>query len=549
MISKSKQTPAVAYVRMSSDRQETSPAQQRQEILKLAKRDGYDVLREYADEGISGSEATGRPNFQRLIRDAQEKGDFRVILCWDQDRFSRFDPLEANHYWFLLRQAGVQIVTVRQGPLDFSTLGSWLTASVTQHGKNEYLRDLSANVLRARLVKAHKGKYTHNRPPYGYRLTPEGDVVLGDAGAVRTVRWIFKAYSERDISLWDIAHELNERGTPPVRNGKWTSSSVRGVLLRDSYATGRLTQFRFAKGKFHTIRGGNVVSNEGKGKASKPKDDWLTVPCPKILSGDVWQNAQHKMHERRRRTTPKPNGGRALLTGLLYCGHCGKRMHAAEIPRKRGGKPVRDLIYACSTYNENGKHACHRNPIHEVAVLEFLVGRIQETLLAPANAERLTAAVKRHSKVKESDAKGFAAELRQLRARRAKLDLEIKAAMAELRRTPDDLYADACQAVRELRDERAKVEIALESLQKPSIAMAADTDARIKKALTDLQQLSKRLTDVDPSVAREALARTCERIDLWFEHVEYKTITRSVFQRGVVTFRVAELCGRANRPG
>ena len=41
---------AVAYVRMSSDRQEASPKQQREEIEKLAKREGYQIIRWYTDE-------------------------------------------------------------------------------------------------------------------------------------------------------------------------------------------------------------------------------------------------------------------------------------------------------------------------------------------------------------------------------------------------------------------------------------------------------------------------------------------------------------------
>src|SRR4051812_9889989 len=104
MISKaSTTTPAVAYYRMSSKKQDKSIPAQRVEVERFAKANGYHILRwePYIDEGISGSESDKREGFQRLMRDATDRGDFRVILCWDQDRFSRFDPLEANHYWFV----------------------------------------------------------------------------------------------------------------------------------------------------------------------------------------------------------------------------------------------------------------------------------------------------------------------------------------------------------------------------------------------------------------------------------------------------------------
>lgn len=44
---------AVGYIRMSSDKQEASPTQQRQEVTALAKRDGYRIIRWYIDEGVS----------------------------------------------------------------------------------------------------------------------------------------------------------------------------------------------------------------------------------------------------------------------------------------------------------------------------------------------------------------------------------------------------------------------------------------------------------------------------------------------------------------
>ena len=92
---KTKNVPAVAYIRMSSDKQEASPEQQREELKKLAKRDGYRILRWYFDDGISGDATEKRYDFQRMIADAEMKGDFKAILCWDQDRFGRFSPPDA----------------------------------------------------------------------------------------------------------------------------------------------------------------------------------------------------------------------------------------------------------------------------------------------------------------------------------------------------------------------------------------------------------------------------------------------------------------------
>ena len=88
--------PAVGYIRVSIDKQEDSPVRQKAEIAKLAQREGYRIIRWYEDHGISGAKTLKRPEFRRMIRDADDRGDFRAILCWDQDRLERFDSIEAG---------------------------------------------------------------------------------------------------------------------------------------------------------------------------------------------------------------------------------------------------------------------------------------------------------------------------------------------------------------------------------------------------------------------------------------------------------------------
>src|SRR5262245_54980906 len=77
---------AVAYYRMSSDKQETSIADQRTAVEEYAAAHNYNIVREYLDEGITGWKAEQRKGFQRLIEDANSR-EFQAVLCWDQDRF------------------------------------------------------------------------------------------------------------------------------------------------------------------------------------------------------------------------------------------------------------------------------------------------------------------------------------------------------------------------------------------------------------------------------------------------------------------------------
>ena len=146
--------PAVVYYRMSTDKQDASIPAQRGEVEAYAARHGFKIIREYIDEGISGDNTEKRAAFIKLRDDAQTVGDFKVVLCWDQDRFGRFHSLEAGYWIHPLMKAGVRLVTVAQGPIDWNDFTGRLMYTIQQEGKYQFLRDLSRNVTRSMLARA-----------------------------------------------------------------------------------------------------------------------------------------------------------------------------------------------------------------------------------------------------------------------------------------------------------------------------------------------------------------------------------------------------------
>ncbi len=144
---------AVLYLRMSSAKQDASIDQQRDQLTSYAAQHGYTVTKEYTDSAISGDDTARRTEFLRM-RDDAAKGEFSVVLCWDQDRFGRFDPIEGG-YWILpFRDAGVRLETIAQGRIDWTDFAGRLLYVVQQEAKHAYLRDLSRNVARGQLPGA-----------------------------------------------------------------------------------------------------------------------------------------------------------------------------------------------------------------------------------------------------------------------------------------------------------------------------------------------------------------------------------------------------------
>src|SRR5262249_53955172 len=108
-----------------------------------------------------------RAGFLRMREDAAH-GDFRVILCWDQERFGRFDSLEAGFWIKPLRDARVSLVTVAEGPIDWNDFTGRMMYTLKQEGKHEFLRTLSPNPTAGKVRNAKLRYFNGGTVPYGF---------------------------------------------------------------------------------------------------------------------------------------------------------------------------------------------------------------------------------------------------------------------------------------------------------------------------------------------------------------------------------------------
>ena len=101
---------AVAYVRMSTERQEYSTKNQLDVIEKYATEHDLSIVAIYEDAGKSGLTKSGRPALCRLIEDVQTRHNFDFILVYDVTRWGRFQDIdESAYYEYHCRRHGVSI--------------------------------------------------------------------------------------------------------------------------------------------------------------------------------------------------------------------------------------------------------------------------------------------------------------------------------------------------------------------------------------------------------------------------------------------------------
>lgn len=498
--------PAVAYYRMSSDKQEASIPEQREAVQRYAADHSYRIVREYLDEGISGDATSKREAFLRMHHDACNGRDFDAILCWDQDRFGRFDSMEAGFYIHPLREAGVTLATVNDGPVDWHDFTGRVMYQLKQEGKHQFLRDLSANVTRGLLAKAKRGEWGSGDPPYGYRIGAGDRLALGRTDELKVVRHIFREYLAGG-SLRGVAFRLNAEGIPSPADKAWCAPTVRQILTRRVY-TGTFVWNTQPGGKYSQVRGGQVQRVNGDIGIPDQPDDKIIIPNnhPAIISQEKFDAAQRRLAAEKPRRGGRSRTTRAAdryaFTGLLWC-ECGRPMHG----RMDGGAPR----YVCASSVNGG----HRNPVRQDRLMGELFGAIHKHLADSERLERFKQAVRRREN--QVDNVILKTTISRMENRIAALDQKLEKATRRMLLVDDDQLSTAQEIIEKLRDERSRLNDELQAARTPVCGTISDLDSHVAKLLKRLQALKQGPTRADIGLTRKFVQSAIRRVDLEFE--------------------------------
>ena len=219
-------------------------------------------------------------DFLRMLADAQDKADFKAILCWQQDRFGRFSPLEASYRIYPLAQARVQLVTTDKGPIDWNDFTDWLTYSVNQHGKHEFLKDHSRNVTRGQMTAVEKGSWVGS-PPYAYRVEGAEEEQAARTGRPRQgqgrATHLPRVRGGRSVDDGDCLPAKRRRSGVADRQGEGMALGAVRVILENPAYTGDFAGSRYSYGKYHTRANGAIAKANGK-RVKKDAKEWVVRP-------------------------------------------------------------------------------------------------------------------------------------------------------------------------------------------------------------------------------------------------------------------------------
>ena len=270
-------------------------------------RRGLRIVARYQEVGRGWSKK--RPQFQRMLYEAGE-GRLDVIVCWKSDRLSR-GMFPAAALMEVVEAYQLRIESVMDA-VDMKTFG--LMAAI---GKIE-LDNFRERAAMGKRGAAKRGRFATGRPPYGYRVGPDGMPAVDEAEA-EVVRRIFHDYVERGRGIERIAWDLTDEGVPTATGGRTWHESFGHQLLGNPVYTGTWSYGRTR----------NIATDEGTRVFAQPSESWIDVPVPPVVDAETFARAQAA--KRARLSRAKRNTKVTyLLQHLLRCAECGRTFRAAS---------------------------------------------------------------------------------------------------------------------------------------------------------------------------------------------------------------------------
>ena len=264
----------------------------------------------YYDEGITGTKKEKRPELLRMISDCENKKiDF--IVTKSISRFARntTDCLELVRK---LIDLGIFIYFEKEN-INTGSMESELMLSILSGLAESESISISENNKWSVQRRFQNGTYKISSPPYGYNSV-DGKLIINEEQS-EIVRFIF-AEILSGKGTQKIADDLNERGFPTQRGGKWSSTTIRGMARNERYTGDAIFQKTYTDSSF------NRHLNNGE------KDQYLFKGHhDAIISNDEFEATQAIIEQRGREKGIKKSTSKYLnrypFSGKIICDECG----------------------------------------------------------------------------------------------------------------------------------------------------------------------------------------------------------------------------------
>jgi len=236
------------YVRVSTTGQVKegySLEQQKDEIARFCKDNGYELLKIYEDAGISGAKvdeddmSIDRPGLLDMLADITK--DIKYVVVLTTSRMWRSDMVKAIIQRDL-RKIGADVKAIDRP--NYSIYDKDPTALLI-NGMMELLDmyerlEIAKRLRRGRKAKATKGGYAGGNAPIGYIRERNTKKLMVDPDKAEVVRHVFKMKKENpNATLDEVAESLFKAGLRTSKGRRYHRAQVKRILDNREFYSGK----------------------------------------------------------------------------------------------------------------------------------------------------------------------------------------------------------------------------------------------------------------------------------------------------------------------
>lgn len=362
-----------AYCRVSTmheEQQNSFDAQVRHYKSVIENNPDWKFAGIYADEGISGKTKKNRPEFLRMIRDAENHKLDRIITK-SISRFARntTDCIETVR---LLKSWGVGVFFEKEN-IDTLSAESELVLTILSSIAEEELASMSQNICWSNQKRFKQGKLQLVTERFmGYDRDGKGGLVINEDQAA-IVRRVFDDCIS-GLGITRIARGLEADGVKNVSGGtSWNPSVILTMLKNEKYVGDAILQ--------KTVTANSITFKRKRNEGELPMY-YIKDNHPPIIGREKFELVQELLKDRAHGKGYTSDmawkyQNRYPFSHKIVCGKCGRKfLHTV----RNSTRPSRQYYWACTSYVERKVSTCDMRAVKN-NTLERLFVRVFNKLL------------------------------------------------------------------------------------------------------------------------------------------------------------------------
>ena len=371
---KYRQKRVAAYCRVSTDSEEqlVSYANQKKVYTEMiGSRKDWCFAGLFADEGISGTRADKRPEFNKMIN-ACLAGKIDYIITKSVSRFAR-NTVDCLDYVRMLKSKGIGVYFEEQ-QIDTLKTDSELYLVIYAGFAQSESESISKNI-----IWTVRNKFEEGIPVFmykrflGYRKGADGEpeIVPSEAAIVERIFNLYLAGETVD----NISKMMQaEHPQIPGKNISFSKGMIMSMLANERYCGDAILQ------KSVTV---DCIEKKRKKNTGEAPMYYVQNSHPAIIDRVTFNKVQEELARRRAKSpastktaiTSTGKYSRYALTDVLICGECGMRYR--RVTWSRNG--VKRIVWRCISRLDYGKKYCKESPtVFEDKLKEAIVRAVNK---------------------------------------------------------------------------------------------------------------------------------------------------------------------------